>query len=291
MQPCSTILGIIEMRLRGISYDDCRRRYGVGNSTITLIMDRYTAHGVPLEDLKKLSATDVESTFYPPDNIRRKAEDVMPNYEAIYERIMRDGSKANLYFMWLKYKQEHPSGYQYTQFCHHYNQYLNAHHGSKALSMAVERVPGERIYIDWVGDQPELLVDPKTGELQKVHFFTTAVGVSSMVYAEAFLDEKLHSFIAGTVHALAYYGAVPKYLVPDNLKAAITKHTKDELLVMCTGQSKLLVEEAARLCVESNACRYSYFKRCLKQLSELPAGTEKQNLPEHENLRGKEAYK
>ena len=86
--------------------------------------------------------------------------------------------------------------------------------------MAVERVPGERIYIDWVGDQPELLVDPKTGELQKVHFFTTTVGVSSMVYAEAFLDEKLHSFIAGTVHALAYYGAVPKYLVPDNLKAA-----------------------------------------------------------------------
>ena len=108
MQPCSTILGIIEMRLRGISYDDCRRRYGVGNSAITLIMDRYTAHGVPLEELKKLSATDVESTFYPPDNIRRKAEDVMPNYEAIYERIMCDGSKANLYFMWLKYKQEHP---------------------------------------------------------------------------------------------------------------------------------------------------------------------------------------
>ena len=63
------------------------------------------------------------------------------------------------------------------------------------------------------------------------------------------------------------------------------------ILHMCTGQSKLLVEEAARLCVESNACRYSYFKRCLKQLSEMPGRTEKQNLPEHENLRGKEAYK
>ena len=74
MQPCSTILGIIEMRLRGISYDDCRRRYGVGNSTITLIMDRYKTHGISLDDLKKLSATDVESAFYPPDNIRRKAE-------------------------------------------------------------------------------------------------------------------------------------------------------------------------------------------------------------------------
>ena len=27
------------------------------------------------------------------------------------------------------------------------------------------------------------------------------------------------------------YGAVPRYLVPDNLRTAITKHTKDELIV------------------------------------------------------------
>ena len=43
--------------------------------------------------------------------------------------------------------------------------------------------------------------------------------------------KKLPNFIAGTVHALQFYGAVPKYLVPDNLKTAITKHTKDELVI------------------------------------------------------------
>lgn len=87
------------------------------------------------------------------------------------------------------------------------------------------------VYIDWVGDQPELLVDAQTGELRKVHIFVTTVGVSSMIYAEVFPDEKLPSLIAGTVHALDYYGAVPKYLVPDNLRAAVTKHTKDELIL------------------------------------------------------------
>ena len=30
--------------------------------------------------------------------------------------------------------------------------------------MPVERIPGERMYIDWIGDQPELLTDPATGE-------------------------------------------------------------------------------------------------------------------------------
>lgn len=87
------------------------------------------------------------------------------------------------------------------------------------------------MYIDWVGDQPELLTDPATGEIHKVHVFATTLGFSSRVYAEVFLDEKLPSFITGVVHALEYYGAVPKYLVPDNLKTAISKHSKDELIL------------------------------------------------------------
>ena len=31
--------------------------------------------------------------------------------------------------------------------------------------MPVERISGEKIYIDWVGDQPELLLDTITDEL------------------------------------------------------------------------------------------------------------------------------
>ncbi|MEI3338567.1 MAG: hypothetical protein V8R80_00270 [Eubacterium sp.] len=45
------------------------------------------------------------------------------------------------------------------------------------------------------------------------------------------MDEKLPHFIAGTVHALSYYGAVPKISVPDNLKTAVTRHSKDELVL------------------------------------------------------------
>lgn len=97
--------------------------------------------------------------------------------------------------------------------------------------MAVEHIPGEKMYIDWVGDQPELLTDPQTGEIQKVHLFVTTLGLSSLIYAEAFMDEKLQSFINGTVHALQFYEGIPKYLVPDNLKTAVIKHTKDELVL------------------------------------------------------------
>lgn len=49
--------------------------------------------------------------------------------------------------------------------------------------MAVNRIPGEKMYIDWVGDQPELLTDTETGEIKKVHIFATTLGVSSLIYA------------------------------------------------------------------------------------------------------------
>ena len=231
MHNCTTILGVIDMRQRGISFDDCRNRFGIGNSTITLIMKRFKESGKSLDALKQMPPEDVETLFYPPENIRRKDVSVMPDYQAVYDRLSTPGSKANLFYLWLKYKKECPSGYQYTQYCHHFKKFIEKNYGSEAVSMVVERIPGEKVYIDWVGDQPELLVNSLTGEIKKVHFFVTTVGVSNLIYAEAFEDEKLPNFIAGTVHALEYYGAAPKYLVPDNLKTAIIKHTKDELVI------------------------------------------------------------
>ena len=231
MQNCTTILGIIDMRQRGISFDDCRNRYNVGCSTITLIMKRFQESGKDLDTLKQMPAEEVEELFYPPNNIRRKDVSVMPDYQAVYDRLMKPGSKANLFYLWLKYKKECPSGYQYTQYCHYFKRFVEKNYGSDAVSMVVERIPGEKVYIDWVGDQPEILMDSHTGEMLKVHFFVTTIGVSNLVYAEAFMDEKLPNFIAGTVHALEYYNAVPKYLVPDNLKTAVIKHTKDELVL------------------------------------------------------------
>ena len=121
-------------------------------------------------------------------------------------------------FLWIDYKKEHPNGYQLAQFYKLYRDFMVDTYGTSKTSMPVERIPGEKMYIDWVGDQPELLLDTTTDELRKVHIFTTTLGFSSLVYAEIFPDEKLPHFITGTVHALSYYGAVPKYLVPDNLR-------------------------------------------------------------------------
>ena len=229
MQNYSTIIGVIESRQARIPYEKVQERFSIGSSTVTLIMKRFKDLETPLTDLKALDPKAVENAFYPPENLR-DTEKPLPDFEAVHHQML-NMEHPDLAFIWMEYKQEHPDGYQLSQFYKLYGDFLKENYNQDTVKMPVERIPGERMYIDWVGDQPALLANPVTGELQKVHIFATTLGFSSYVYAEIFMDEKTPSFIAGVVHALEFYHAVPKYLVPDNLKTAISKHSKDELVL------------------------------------------------------------
>ena len=52
MQPYTTIVGVIELRLADQSYDVVQKRYHIGSSTVTLIMKRFKQLGLSLDDLK-----------------------------------------------------------------------------------------------------------------------------------------------------------------------------------------------------------------------------------------------
>ena len=233
MHDYNTILGVIELRLSKVSYDSVQKRYRIGRSGIALIMNRYKDSGLSLDDLRQMPPSKVVDLIYPKENLRHK-DIPLPDFEKIHEQMIQMGKHADLSFLWIDYKKEHPNGYQLAQFYKLYRDFLVDTYGTSKTSMPVERIPGEKMYIDWVGDQPELLTDTETGEMKKVHIFATTLGVSSLIYAEAFPNEKLPCFIEGCAHAVSFYGAVTKYFVPDNLRTAVTKHTKDELILQST---------------------------------------------------------
>lgn len=230
MQDYNTIIGVIQMRQNECSFSVIQARYHIGSGTAQRILNRFVASGFTLDQLKEMEPSNVEALIYPPENRQRK-DIPLPDFQYYYDRIHTKGSKVNISYCWIEYKQEHPDGYEQSQFYELYNRFVENTFGKREVKMAVERVPGEKMYIDWVGDHPELLTDPETGEISEVHVFATTLGLSSLIYAEAFPNEKLPSFIEGTVHAIQFYGGVTKYLVPDNLKTAVTKHTRDELIL------------------------------------------------------------
>ena len=94
-------------------------------------------------------------------------------------------------------------------------------------TMRQTHLAGEKLFVDWAGDTMPVF-DPTTGEEHRAHIFVAALGASNYTYAEARWTETLPDWIGAHVNALAAIGGVPKALVPDNLKAGITKPSRYE---------------------------------------------------------------
>lgn len=229
-QPAPKIIKIIRMREALEPYEVCQSSCGVGSSVVTHVMRRYEELGIPASDLSVMEPKQVEELFYPL-NKRRRKDVPLPDFQTMYERLQENGSKLNVYMLWLEYIEENPDGYGYTQYNKYFREYVAKTYGPKKLKMLVTRKPGEKMYLDWMGDQPMILLNPETGELEKAHIFCATLGVSSVGYAEVFADETTENYITGIIHSLNYFGMAPKYFVPDNLRVAVTKNSRDEVII------------------------------------------------------------
>lgn len=84
--------------------------------------------------------------------------------------------------------------------------------------------------MDWVGDTAEV-VDPDTGELLRVYVFAGCLPYSNYLFAEGFYRTDEQAWIDAHAHMFSFFGGATPVLVPDNCKTAVSKNTKEALIV------------------------------------------------------------
>ncbi|MEK7862037.1 MAG: IS21 family transposase, partial [Chloroflexota bacterium] len=142
----------------------------------------------------------------------------LPDWAAL-DRELRSKQNVTLALLHLEYKEQHPDGYQYSQFCRHFHAWRR----TLDLVMRQEHRAGERCFVDWAGQTVPIL-DPATGEVAfAAQIFVAVLGASNHTYAEAFRSQELEHWIAGHVNAFESWGACPRIVVPDNPRTGITK--------------------------------------------------------------------
>jgi transposase len=140
----------------------------------------------------------------------------MPPMDYLYQEMKKKG--VTLQLLWYEYKEANPDGYQYSQFCYHYSQWLK----KLDVTLRQNHRAGEKLFIDYAG-QTVPIIDSATGEVTEAQIFIAALGASSYTFAEASVAQDLPSWIRSHVHAFEFFGGVPEILVPDNLKSGV-KH-------------------------------------------------------------------
>jgi transposase len=142
-----------------------------------------------------------------------------PDWEAIQKRL--DGSKRlNLQFIYEEYRKETRDALGRSQFYERYAKWRAA--AGKEVVMVQEREPGKELFVDWMGDTLECVLDSETGKLVKAHFFVATLGDSGYPVAIACPNERSENWIAAHVETFKRLGGLPLVVVPDNCKTAVT---------------------------------------------------------------------
>ncbi len=157
----------------------------------------------------------LENLLFPVTQNAVAANRQMPDMEYLYQEMKK--KSVTLQLLWYEYKQANPDGYQYSQFCNLYRQWVK----KLDITLRQEHRAGEKLFIDYAG-QTVSIVDPKTGEITEAQIFVATLGASNYTFAEASLSQDLASWIKSHVHAFEFFGGVAQILVPDNLKSGVT---------------------------------------------------------------------
>lgn len=192
---------------------------GINRETVAVYLSRAEKVGLAWPIPEGMPDAQLDILLFPPAAKPPGPERPLPDCQYIYEELRSYKKKVSLTLMqlWIEYKERHPDGLQYTQFCERYHRWR----GKLDYVMRQEHRAGDKMFVDFCDGLP--LVHQETGEIVRTHLFVAVWGFSNFTYAEAVLDQSAPSWARCHVRAFAYSGAVPHALVPDNLKSGVTK--------------------------------------------------------------------
>ena len=199
------------------------RQLKVSKNTVREYIRRAEAYSADLSVLLELDEEALSRIIYASHGDQADKRLAVFEQKAHYwlTELRRVGVTREL--LWQEYRSEHPEGYGYSQFCVHLRRQV-AH---RDLTMALEHKPGEVLMVDFAGKKMRW-VDRDSGEEHECEVLVAVLPFSQYSFCIAVASQSLPDFIHGLNQALLFFGAIPKVLLSDNLKAYVSRADRYE---------------------------------------------------------------
>ncbi len=200
------------------------RMVNVASGSVNKIAAQLPTLGLTWEQLKELNDNAFLAAFISP-SVLAKAERPYPDCLLWHMEMERD-KDVTLQLLWDEWHAEHPDGISYSQATRLYKQWLN----KQRVSMRKVHHPGESIFVDFAGRKlPIYNRDDRSVRYAEV--FVATLGASSYSFCLAVWSQSIPDWILCNVKMLEYFDGVPRIITSDNLKAAVTKVTRQGPLI------------------------------------------------------------
>ena len=213
---------IISLHLDGYSNRKIADALSISRNTVNTYMLSFKGSDYTFKELLSFDTVCLETLFPSHTTIDNTRYDTLMRY---FEGMNKARNHPGFTFLYHygEYSQVTKEPYGYTQFMEHYRRKYSKMKGS----MKLEHEAGKELYIDYAGKKLHI-VDKDTGEVIPVEVFVAILPNSQYTYVEASRSQKREDLIGSCENALHFYGGVPKAIVSDNLKSAVTRSSKYE---------------------------------------------------------------
>lgn len=216
---------ILQLHHDGTGIREIARRTGLSRNSIKKYIGRLNINpddkAAPDLSDKQLACAAYETQGLPTDANRR--ENLITHFTYAHKELGKTGVTRQL--LWIEYKEEYTDGYNYSQYCYHFKNYLR--HTDTVMHLEYE--PGDMIMIDFAGKKLHY-AHKDTGEVVDCEVFVAILPYSGLIFCKAVHSQKTEDFITCINAMLKYYSAVPKTILCDNLKTAVIRPCKYEPL-------------------------------------------------------------
>jgi transposase len=199
-----------------LSHDKIATALGISKGVVQKYLALASAASLDWDEVRDWDESRLQQALLPAS--RLPSGFVEPDWARVHQDLQRKG--VTLMLLWQEYTEAHPGGrtWRYTQFCEHYKVFR----ARLKRSMRQHRRAGEKLFVDYSGPTLRL----REGGCAQV--FVSAMGASSYTFACATPAQKLDDWIEGMVRSIAFMGAVPHLVVPDNPRALIAEPDRYE---------------------------------------------------------------
>jgi len=128
---------VLKLKQEGHSIKSIKRLTGLARNNVKTYLKR-----MPEATTGTTTDKELAGLFYNQDTVLQQSsrlQHLLRHFEGIDKELTRPGVTRQL--LWGEYKEQHPDGYAYSQYCEHLNRFLN----KMDVVMHLEYNPGEEI--------------------------------------------------------------------------------------------------------------------------------------------------
>jgi len=198
------------------------RALNISRPAVAKYWQGFSSSGLLFEQIEEMADSELLRMVEKPRIEKcNKYQQLIKYFPHFVIELQRTG--VTLHLLWQEYKQKHPEGFQYSQFCHHFLMWRK----SSEVRMHINHKAGDKMFVDYAGDKLTY-IDRKSGKEKRVEVFVAILGASGLTYAEGSVSQEKEEWIRSNERAFWYFGGASDAIVPDNLKSAVSHANRYE---------------------------------------------------------------